>query len=116
MMQPDAYLINCARGGLVDHEALLAAFDRGHLAGAGLDVTEPEPLPAGHPLLDHPKVIVTPHIASSTVAGRRRLYTHAIDHALLTLAGSPTSVVPEQSWVTSIGVATTVVERSREPS
>jgi D-3-phosphoglycerate dehydrogenase / 2-oxoglutarate reductase len=96
MMKPDAYLINCARGGLVDQEALLSALDSGHLAGAGLDVTEPEPLPEGHPLLTHPRVVVTPHIASSTVAGRRRLYEHAIDHALATLAGSPTSLVPEQ--------------------
>ena len=96
MMKPDAYLINCARGGLVDQEALLSALDSGHLAGAGLDVTEPEPLPEGHPLLVHPRVVVTPHIASSTVAGRRRLYEHAIDHALATLAGSPTSLVPEQ--------------------
>ena len=96
MMKPDAYLINCARGGLVDQEALLSALDNGHLAGAGLDVTEPEPLPEGHPLLVHPRVVVTPHIASSTVAGRRRLYEHAIDHALATLAGSPTSLVPEQ--------------------
>jgi phosphoglycerate dehydrogenase-like enzyme len=98
MMRPDAYLVNCARGGLVDQEALLAALERGHLAGAGLDVTEPEPLPVGHPLLTHPRVVVTPHIASSTVAGRRRLYEHAIDHALLTLGGATTSVVPEQSW------------------
>ena len=96
MMKPAAYLINCARGGLVDQEALLSALDSGHLAGAGLDVTEPEPLPEGHPLLVHPRVVVTPHIASSTVAGRRRLYEHAIDHALATLAGSPTSLVPEQ--------------------
>ena len=96
MMKPEAYLINCARGGLVDQEALLSALNSGHLAGAGLDVTEPEPLPEGHPLLVHPRVVVTPHIASSTVAGRRRLYEHAIDHALATLAGSPTSLVPEQ--------------------
>jgi len=96
LMRPGGYLVNCARGGLVDQEALLAALDSDHLAGAGLDVTEPEPLPVGHPLLTHPKVIVTPHIASGTVAGRRRLYQHAIDHALATLAGTPTSRVPEQ--------------------
>src|SRR5262245_31710635 len=70
-MKRGAYFVNCARGVLVDHDALLDAIDHGHLAGAGLDVTDPEPLPAGHPLLDRPNVVVTPHIASASVAGRR---------------------------------------------
>ena len=96
MMRSGSYLVNCARGSLVDQGALLTALDSGHLAGAALDVTDPEPLPAGHPLLEHPRVVVTPHIASNTAAGRRRLYEHAIRHALETLAGTPTSVVPEQ--------------------
>jgi phosphoglycerate dehydrogenase-like enzyme len=93
-MKPGAYLVNCARGTLVDQDALLAALDDGHLAGAGLDVTDPEPLPAGHPLLEHPRAIVTPHVASSTVAGRRRLYAHAIDNALAVLDGRPATIVP----------------------
>jgi D-3-phosphoglycerate dehydrogenase len=87
------YLVNCARGGLVDQDALLAALDSGQVAGAGLDVTDPEPLPQGHPLLQHPNVIVTPHVASATVAGRRRLYSHAIDNALNVLAGRPATIV-----------------------
>ncbi len=92
-MKPGAYLVNCARGVLVDHDALLAAIDSGHIAGAGLDVTEPEPLPAGHPLLERSNVVITPHIASASVAGRRRLYEHAIDNALAVLEGRPATIV-----------------------
>lgn len=92
-MRPGGYLVNCARGQLVDHDALLAALERGHLAGAGLDVTEPEPLPAGHRLLGRDDVVVTPHIASASAAGRRRLYEHAIDNALSVLDGGPGDIV-----------------------
>ena len=92
-MKRGVYLVNCARGGLVDQDALLAALETGQVAGAGLDVTDPEPLPEGHPLLQHSNVIVTPHVASATVAGRRRLYEHAIDNALNVLAGRPATIV-----------------------
>jgi len=92
-MRKGSYLINCARGSLVDHSALINAVDTGHLAGAGLDVTEPEPLPVGHPLLNHSNIIVTPHVASSTSAGRLRLFEHAFDNALAVLEGRPATLV-----------------------
>jgi D-3-phosphoglycerate dehydrogenase / 2-oxoglutarate reductase len=92
-MRPGAYIVNCARGPLIDQDALLDALDRGHIGGAALDVTEPEPLPAGHPLLERPNVIITPHIASSTAVGRRRLFEHAVENALAVLDGRPASIV-----------------------
>jgi len=64
-MKPTAYLVNIARGPLVDTDALLDALRGGTIAGAGLDVTDPEPLPDGHPLWDEPTVIITPHQADT---------------------------------------------------
>jgi phosphoglycerate dehydrogenase-like enzyme len=69
-LKPGAYFINVGRGGSVDTQALVAALDSDRLAGAGLDVTEPEPLPAGHPLWSHRNVIITPHVSARTDAGR----------------------------------------------
>ncbi|MGG7516380.1 2-hydroxyacid dehydrogenase [Allorhizobium undicola] len=66
LLPQGASLVQAGRGPQLDHEALLAALESGHLSGAVLDVTDPEPLPADHPLWHHPKVIVTPHIASVT--------------------------------------------------
>ncbi|WP_419850751.1 NAD(P)-dependent oxidoreductase [Candidatus Poriferisocius sp.] len=89
-MRPGVVIINCARGALVDQEALLAALDSGHVGGAGLDVTEPEPLPPDHPLLGRDNVVVTPHVASTTTAGIVRLIGQALEQALIWLRdGTP---------------------------
>jgi phosphoglycerate dehydrogenase-like enzyme len=76
-MQMDTYLINIARGPVVDTDAMVTALKNGTLAGAGLDVTDPEPLPADHPLWSLPNVIITPHIAARSSLTREdwnRLY------------------------------------------
>ena len=86
-MGPGVVIVNCARGALVDQEALLDALDSGHVAGAGLDVTEPEPLPPDHPLLGRDNVVVTPHVASSTTVGIVRLVGQALEQALIWLRG-----------------------------
>ncbi|WP_291052668.1 D-isomer specific 2-hydroxyacid dehydrogenase family protein [Herbiconiux sp.] len=64
-MKRSALLVNVARGGLVDTDALVTALDEGSIAGAGLDVTDPEPLPEGHPLWSAPNAIITPHSADT---------------------------------------------------
>jgi glyoxylate/hydroxypyruvate reductase A len=65
-LPPGAAVVNCGRGGHLVNDDLLAALDSGQLSAAVLDVCEPEPLPAGHPFWDHPRIVLTPHIASMT--------------------------------------------------
>jgi glyoxylate reductase len=86
-MKPTAYLVNTARGPIVDTDALARALHAGHIAGAALDVTDPEPLPAGHPLLDAPNLLVLPHLGSATHATRERMADMAVDNLLAGLAG-----------------------------
>lgn len=62
-MRPGSYLVNAGRGDLVDSDALVEALASGHIAGAALDVTNPEPLPADHPLWQQPNALITPHVA-----------------------------------------------------
>jgi glyoxylate reductase len=88
-MKPTAYLVNTARGPVVDTEALTRALHAGQIAGAALDVTDPEPLPGDHPLLDVPNLLVVPHIASATHATRGRMADIAVDNLLAALAGRP---------------------------
>jgi len=72
--KPQAHLINVARGSVLDQEALIAALDAGRLGFATLDVTEPEPLPADHPLWRHPGVRLTPHVSSNYTLLRPALF------------------------------------------
>ena len=88
-LKPTAILVNTARGPVVDQDALAAALDDGRLAGAALDVTDPEPLPADHPLLRAPNLLVVPHVGSATHATRARMTEMAVDNLLAGLAGEP---------------------------
>jgi glyoxylate reductase len=88
-MKPAAILVNTARGGLVDTDALTAALEGGQIAGAALDVTDPEPLPAGHPLLQSSRALVVPHVGSATHRTRERMADLAADNLLAALAGRP---------------------------
>jgi D-3-phosphoglycerate dehydrogenase len=98
-MKRGAIFINVSRGGIVDESALIAALDSGHLFGAGLDVTDPEPPEAGNPLLYRDNVILTPHIASATRAGRRRIFLAAMERMLYALRGEqPPDLLNPEVW------------------
>ena len=89
LMKPTALLINTSRGGVVDQDALRDALHAGTIAGAALDVTDPEPLPADHPLLDAPNLLVVPHVGSATVHTRAKMAAMAVDNLLAALDGRP---------------------------
>ncbi len=98
-MKPGSILINTARGGLVDLEALENALDSGRLFGAGLDVTDPEPLPKRHPLLARTDVVVTPHVAAGTVGAKRRNFRSAFRQVMQVLIGErPSHPVNVEVW------------------
>jgi glyoxylate reductase len=88
-MKPTAILINTARGPIVDQSALRGALIGGEIAGAALDVTDPEPLAADDPLFDAPNLVVTPHIGSATHDSREQMAELAVDNLLAALDGRP---------------------------
>jgi phosphoglycerate dehydrogenase-like enzyme len=87
-MKPGALLVNAARGGHVDQDALLERLHAGRVRAA-LDVTSPEPLPAGHPLWRAPGVLITPHVAGSAERWVERAYRLAGDQVRRLVAGEP---------------------------
>jgi glyoxylate reductase len=95
-MKPTAVLINIARGGVVDTDALTEALAAHRIYAAALDVTDPEPLPRDHPLLRLDNVIITPHLGSATEQTRRRMAEISVDNLLAGLSGQSLSyaVVP----------------------
>ena len=87
LMKPTAFVINTARGGALDQSALVRALEAGAIAGAGLDVAEIEPIPAGDALMRAPNVTLLPHIGSATHATRERMAAMAVDNCLAALRG-----------------------------
>jgi phosphoglycerate dehydrogenase-like enzyme len=87
--KPDAWLVNVARGTLVDTDALAEALAAGRFGGAGLDVTDPEPLPDGHPLWHEPRALITPHAANPTDVRTRALADFTRDNVRRFADGEP---------------------------
>jgi D-3-phosphoglycerate dehydrogenase len=87
LLKPGAYLVNCARGGLVDESDVAAALQSGQLAGYGADVVEPEPVAPTNPLLTAPNVVLTPHVGSRTYESVERQAVMAVENMLRVLQG-----------------------------
>jgi D-3-phosphoglycerate dehydrogenase len=89
LMKPTAFIVNTARGPVIDIPALVAAVQAGTIAGAGIDVLPVEPCPVDDPVLHEPRIIVTPHLAASSVEAVRDVRTRAAEEALRVLTGNP---------------------------
>jgi phosphoglycerate dehydrogenase-like enzyme len=89
LMKPDAYLFVMSRGGIVDQDALADALANGRLAGAGLDATDPEPLPPEHPLWELPNAIISPHCSGASRQTRERGQQIMRENIRRFLAGEP---------------------------
>jgi phosphoglycerate dehydrogenase-like enzyme len=89
LMRPTAYLVNTSRGPIVDQAALIAALTERRIAGAGLDVYDEEPLPAGHPLLDAPNTVLLPHLGFVTRENLTLMYEDTVANVLAFLDGAP---------------------------
>jgi len=100
-MKKTTYFINCARGGLVDTEALYDALVAGQIAGAALDVTDPEPMPADHKILTLPNVIVTCHTAANSNESYRDCQEHAAREVARVLNGEPPTTEIKDPWLLS---------------
>ncbi|WP_374777850.1 D-2-hydroxyacid dehydrogenase family protein [Streptomyces sp. NBC_01310] len=93
LMRPTGYLVNTARAAIVDQAALLDALHAGRIAGAGLDVFDIEPLPAGHPLRSAPRLLATPHLGYVTRANYATYYGEAVEDIQAFLDGAPVRVL-----------------------
>jgi len=89
LMKPTSVLVNTSRGGVIDQDALVEALATGRLMAAGLDVTDPEPLPPDHPLVGLDNCIILPHIGSATIASRDAMANICVDNLLAGLSGAP---------------------------